>query len=110
LRDTSNIRKAIFIKDETNGLVLLSTNKFIGKLTRFKNLPSPLPQRVSAKGRNDFAKEGLDTSLWQREDWRDFPVNVFILLNSLVIDLISIFVIAALHNSLYDSEHPDIRT
>jgi len=61
------------------------TKKFIGKLTRFKNLPSPLPKRVSAKGRNDFAKEGLETSLWQREDWRDFPVNIFILLNSIII-------------------------
>jgi len=50
-----------------------NTNKFIGKLTHFKNLPSPL-----------FAKEGHDTSLWQREAGRDFPFNVFMLLNSLV--------------------------
>ena len=48
-------------------------NKVIGKLIHIKNLPSPL-----------FAKEGHNTSLWQREDRRDFPVNVFMLLNFLV--------------------------
>jgi len=48
-------------------------------MTDFKNLPSPL-----------FVKEGHDTSLWQRpvpewgEDRRDFSVNAFMLLNSLI--------------------------
>jgi hypothetical protein len=38
-----------------------------------KNLPLPL-----------FAKEGFIPSLWQREVRRDFIVNVFILMTSLV--------------------------
>jgi len=48
-------------------------NKCIGNMTSIINLPSPL-----------FAKEGQDTSLWQREDRRDFIIEGLLLMNSFV--------------------------
>jgi hypothetical protein len=49
------------------------TKEFISKTSLLKNLPSPL-----------FAKEGDDSSLWQREVRRDFIINVFILMTLLL--------------------------
>jgi len=49
------------------------TNECISKASLFKNLPTPL-----------FAKEGYIPSLWQREDRRDFTINVFMLMTLLV--------------------------
>ena len=50
------------------------TKKCISKASLLKNLPSPL-----------FSKEGYCSSLWQREDRRDFIINVFIFMNVLVL-------------------------
>ena len=50
------------------------TKELIGKALLVKNLPLPL-----------FAKEGFISSLWQREDRRDFVIDVFLLMTLLVI-------------------------
>ena len=54
------------------------TKKCISKASLLKNLPSPL-----------FSKEGYSSSLWQREDRRDFIINVFILMTVLVLSFLS---------------------